>query len=323
MESNDPLISIIIPTYNEEEDIAKCLDAALALDYPNKEIIVVDSASTDRTPQILAGFAARGQIRLLTEPERRGVSSARNYGLKEAKGEIVVILNADVILQRDFLRQIMQHYRNGADFVVCESAVLNQDNLVSLYIQAEHILDYSQRDDLVWSEGFSARRAALLDVGGFPSFPQATAGEDAALGYALARKYRGVVDHSILVPHITYSKLWPFLKSRYGRGRGVALFQRHHLRRSPVPKNLAYLAGGIGLLLWLVVEPRTGALAWAAAVAVFSLFSLWRGFRLAWARPSTRHLVLPFAALTFLAFAFQKAGTIRESLRRSKPVGEL
>src|SRR5688572_11069739 len=89
-------VSIIVPTYNEEEDITRTMDALAAITYRPLEVIVVD-ASKDRTPEIIRGYEGRiAGLRLIPQGAKPGVSAARNVGLKAATGDLVVILNADV-----------------------------------------------------------------------------------------------------------------------------------------------------------------------------------------------------------------------------------
>ena len=95
--------SIIIPTYNEAGDIVATLEALLGLDYGDKEIIVVDD-STDQTPEIVRRYVDRG-VRLI-HPGGGGRCEARNIGIREAAGEVVVVLNADVRLPADFLQRV-------------------------------------------------------------------------------------------------------------------------------------------------------------------------------------------------------------------------
>ena len=118
-----PLISIIIPTYNEAEDIRRTLEAIVRLAYPRKEVIVVDN-SRDGTSAIVQEFAAQGVL-LLRQQQQDGRSGARNQGILQAVGDVVVILNADVLLPPDFLSRIAQHYMQGADYVLVESRVEN------------------------------------------------------------------------------------------------------------------------------------------------------------------------------------------------------
>lgn len=85
-------VSIVIPAYNEEAEIAGAIQAALAQDYPDLEIIVVDNASTDRTAAIASGFP----VKVVSEP-RKGLLWARECGRLAASGDIIANMDADCI----------------------------------------------------------------------------------------------------------------------------------------------------------------------------------------------------------------------------------
>lgn len=90
-----PLLSIIIPCYNAEKLLSECLDGVLAQEYDNKEVIIVDGASTDGTLEIIRQYAAKHSfIRWVAEKDR-GVYDAMNKGLRMATGEWVYFLGTD------------------------------------------------------------------------------------------------------------------------------------------------------------------------------------------------------------------------------------
>ncbi len=251
--SFEPLVSVIVPTYNEEADIRNTIDALLALDYEKKEIIVVDSVSTDKTIEILKEYEKKNQLMLYVETSRRGVSSARNLGIREANGEIVIILNADVILPPDFIRRILTHYEKGADFVLVESRVGNTHGVFPQWIQAQHLLFYRDRDDILWTEGFSCRKEAAIDVGLFPEALAAnTAGEDAVFGEKLSEKYRKAVDRTIVVAHVAPERFDAFWKQRLGRGRGTS-YKMFYVNKIPLHALLRYLIGELFLFFLQII----------------------------------------------------------------------
>jgi cellulose synthase/poly-beta-1,6-N-acetylglucosamine synthase-like glycosyltransferase len=106
-----PKVSLIITAYNEEGDIAAKLDNSLALDYPadRLEIIVASDCSSDRTDEIVAGFAGRGVI-LHRRPERLGKSVAQNHAVKVASGEVLVFSDATTMYAADAVRQIVRSF---------------------------------------------------------------------------------------------------------------------------------------------------------------------------------------------------------------------
>ncbi|MCL7400863.1 MAG: glycosyltransferase family 2 protein [Thaumarchaeota archaeon] len=103
-----PMISVIIPTHNNERTIAACITSILENDYKFKEIIVVDDGSTDRTYDIASNF--KDKIKLLSKPKGGIKTYALNYGLTVAKGDIVVTVDADTLISRDALSKIVAYF---------------------------------------------------------------------------------------------------------------------------------------------------------------------------------------------------------------------
>lgn len=114
-----PFVSILIATYNEESVIANRLKNLLELDYPkNKyEILVINSGSTDNTSSIVESFMNNPKfsdpsIKLIEEDERNGKASAINLGQKYARGDIILITDANSLYDRSVLREMMPHFKD-------------------------------------------------------------------------------------------------------------------------------------------------------------------------------------------------------------------
>ena len=221
-----PTISVIVPTFNEQADIRRTCDALAHLDYPCKEILIVDDASTDRTVEIVREYVAAHQFRLIEQSPNRGVASARNVAIQNATGEVIVILNADVSPASDFLRRLAAHYRAGAHYVTVESRVANTAFPLPRYGQAFYEAFHGGKNLVGWSEGFSCLRECAIQAGLFPEeFPGAS-GEDVVFMERLsAQCSRGIVDHSIVVPHVAPHRLKDFWMQYRGRGRGFVYFR--------------------------------------------------------------------------------------------------
>ncbi len=219
---------IVIPTYNEERDIAGTLDGLLAIDYPDKEIIVIDD-STDTTPAIVHRYEDRG-VRLIRPSKREGRCGARNIGILEASGDVVVILNADVRPRPDFLRRLAPYYEKGYDYVLVNSKVANTGELFARYVDAMSAANQSGDPSwMEWTEGFSCRRELAIRAGLFPTgFPvPICAGEDGFFGANLRKLgARKKIDFSITVDHVapgTFAEYWHIRK---GRGKGSPQVRR-------------------------------------------------------------------------------------------------
>ena len=100
-------ISVIIPAYNEEKLIESCLKSITRQEYPRKnyEVIVVDGNSTDKTVSI----AKKHADKVITQKFRKGPGLARNKGVKESKGRLLVFLDADTTVQKNFLKEVMKN----------------------------------------------------------------------------------------------------------------------------------------------------------------------------------------------------------------------
>jgi len=99
-------ISLIIPAYNEERYLARCLDAVSAQAAPLYEVIVVDNASTDRTVEVARSYPF---VKLLHE-SRRGRVFAQNAGFNAATGTIVARIDADAVLPQDWTTHILAYF---------------------------------------------------------------------------------------------------------------------------------------------------------------------------------------------------------------------
>lgn len=109
-------ISVIVPVYNVEGYLGECLDSVLACGHSDMEILCVNDGSTDGSAEVLAGYG--NKIRVIGQ-ENRGVSAARNTGLREATGEWIVFVDGDDRLHPDFFRKMgALQARFDADIVI-------------------------------------------------------------------------------------------------------------------------------------------------------------------------------------------------------------
>jgi cellulose synthase/poly-beta-1,6-N-acetylglucosamine synthase-like glycosyltransferase len=168
----NPTVSVIIPTYCEEETIEGCLKSVTNQNFDGRiETIVVDSHSPDNT-RAVATKSADAVLDLLA----RGVGRARNAGAKVARGQILLFLDADTYLERNFVAEM---YRSFSDpRVVCVSGILKNlerleplDRLfaVSHYGFTNKLADLSARlgFPLFPSVCCSARKSVFEKIGGF------------------------------------------------------------------------------------------------------------------------------------------------------------
>lgn len=113
------LISVIVPCYNQVQFLSETLDSVLAQTYVHWECIIVNDGSTDNTAEIAQRYCAKDSRFRYVEKENGGLSSARNVGLKEAKGDYIQFLDSDdLLLENKFKQQLEVAVNSGADVVV-------------------------------------------------------------------------------------------------------------------------------------------------------------------------------------------------------------
>ena len=114
-----PLVSIIVPAYNAEETLGRCVQSALSQTYGAVEVIIVNDGSFDETPSVADALAASDSRVAVVHQENAGLSGARNTGLGVAKGELVFFLDSDDYIEPNEIETLVaEMVRSGADMVV-------------------------------------------------------------------------------------------------------------------------------------------------------------------------------------------------------------
>ena len=108
MNSNSPLVSVIVAAYNAETFIKQTLDSVLNQTYKNIEVLVVDDGSEDRTAEIVAAIVQNSQRVILLQQSNQGVASARNLAIQNSRGAYIAPIDADDIWYPQKLEKQMQ-----------------------------------------------------------------------------------------------------------------------------------------------------------------------------------------------------------------------
>lgn len=103
---NRPLISIIVPVYNMERYIGKCLETICAQTYKNIEVIIVNDGSTDESGRIIRRWQEKDERIVLLEQENQGLAAARNVGIFNAKGEYIGFVDADDYIEKQMYEEL-------------------------------------------------------------------------------------------------------------------------------------------------------------------------------------------------------------------------
>ncbi|MEM4700448.1 MAG: glycosyltransferase [Candidatus Nezhaarchaeales archaeon] len=138
-----PKVSVIVPAHNEEEYIQKALESLLEDTYPNKEIIVVDDGSTDKTYVKAIAFAKDPRVKVVRREVASGAKArAVNYGLIFASGDIITVVDGDTIIERGSLRELVAPMLRDPNVigVAGNVKVANRKNLLTRFQAYEYLL---------------------------------------------------------------------------------------------------------------------------------------------------------------------------------------
>ncbi len=123
-----PLISVIVPIYNVEEYLPKCVDSIINQSYKNLEIILVDDGSPDNSPQICDEYAQKDSRIKVIHKENGGLSDARNVGLKASNGEYVSFIDSDDWINADFISELYKGIESGVDIAECATRLFDGED---------------------------------------------------------------------------------------------------------------------------------------------------------------------------------------------------
>lgn len=198
-------MTIIVPVHNNSGELEECLRALLASAGPDSEIIVVDDASTDDSVAVAMGMG----IRVLRLTRNSGPAAARNLGVRHARGEILLFVDADVVVAPDAIARVQRNFVERPGLVAvfgsydaeprAEGVVSQYRNLLHHYVHQNGRAEAST----FWAGCGAVRRAVFERIGGFDENRFARALEDVELGYRLRQAEHPVLlDKALLATHL-------------------------------------------------------------------------------------------------------------------------
>lgn len=144
LEQSTPFVSVIIPAYNEENVIGRTIESILKSNYPNLEVIVIDDGSKDQTPLVVSHKYDANKKVFLFQKKNGGKASAINLGIKKAKGDIVVAIDADTIVSPDSISMLIRHFSDENIAAVSGNVrVGNKRNLLTSWQHIEYVTGFN------------------------------------------------------------------------------------------------------------------------------------------------------------------------------------
>jgi len=198
-----PHVSIIIPTYNRKSLLTKAIDSVLKQTYTNFELIVVDDGSNDGTYDLLKYYAFK--LKTLAQTNK-GVSAARNLGIKAAKGQLITFLDSDDLWLPDKLKHQVAFFKHNPTALICQTEEIWIRNGKRVNPKKRHqkpngmIFEQSLALCLVSPSAVMLRRALLDEVGLFDEALPAC--EDYDLWLRICWKYPVyLIDEPLIIKH--------------------------------------------------------------------------------------------------------------------------
>jgi poly-beta-1,6 N-acetyl-D-glucosamine synthase len=275
-----PLITLVVPAYNEGPVIQAAVRSLLTLDYPHYEVLVVDDGSTDDTyakARAVANEPGGERVRVITK-RNGGKSDALNTGMTQARGEFILNMDGDTKLSKNTLRSCIRHFadpRIGA--VAGNVKVLNRENLWT-WIQALEYVEglamarkaqsFLRAVNIIPGPLGMFRKSVLQAVGGYD---HDTFAEDCDLTLKmLMRGWHVVYEPTALAWVETPSRLLDLLKQRYRWTRGILQATRKHSWALWRPRQ----AGVNFYILWYMLFE---GIMWPFSTVLGSLFFIYVG----------------------------------------------
>lgn len=254
-----PLISLVVPAYNEGLVIKQAVQSLLELDYPHYEVLVIDDGSTDDTYERaleIARLSDKVPVRVFTKPNG-GKADALNVGMAHARGNFVLNMDGDTKLSPNTLRACIRHFddpRIGA--VAGNVKVLNRENFLTKVQALEYVeglamarkaQSYLRSVNIIPGPLGMFRKSALIQVGGYD---HDTFAEDCDLTLKLLMQGWHVTYESSAIAWVeTPSRLLDLLKQRYRWTRGILQAIRKHKTTLLRPRK-----GGLNFfILWYML----------------------------------------------------------------------
>ena len=258
-------LSIVIPAFNSQNTIGsllKSIRSSKGVKFNEIEVIVVDDRSEDNTDEKVLKFIKF--VKFIKLKENSGPAKARNIGVKYARGKVVLFLDADVVLYKNSLVEVINSFKSDPDMFALTGVWSKEQRNHKFFPKFKALRDWSywinERDPKNYYYLFSTRVAAIerklfLRLGGFDTTYKAALIEDIELTYRIARRYAVVFNPKVKVRH-EFEDFRPIAKKYFWRSFYWSKLYRERKKFDPVATTgkeaLTTLSAGLLIILFIL-----------------------------------------------------------------------
>lgn len=253
--------SIICASKNEEKDIHFLIKSFNKILKKNIELIFIDD-SEDNTKKIIKSYIKKDHRIKLINGKNHGCCEARNLGIKQSKGEIIIFMTADSFFSKNFLEKISRYYRKGFDAVMVNSKVYNSENIYANFIYCSHKKKLIDRPNFspLTTQGYSVSKKGALKVGLIDKgiFKPNVCRDWTLIKKMDKKKYKKVFLDKVFCYHIAPHDLNDFYKTHFTRGQISAGYKYFFLKQlkleiylTTIVKFLIFLSYVFSIYFWV------------------------------------------------------------------------
>jgi len=172
-----PLVSVVIPAYNEARYISQCIESLLNQTYSSLEIVIVDDGSQDNTVAIIEEYVNNPDFKYpvkILKQKNSGPGAARNLGAKKARGEILILVDADMVFDKNYIKELIKPIISGKEIGTFHKQELVRNitniwarcwslNRMPKHIDRSNIFRAIKREVFLSSGGFNPNRGYFDD----------------------------------------------------------------------------------------------------------------------------------------------------------------
>lgn len=196
MDYSEKVLSIIIPVFNTEKYLEKCLNSVIAAVDESMEVLIINDGSTDSSEEIIEKYLEKKpSILRYFKKTNGGLSDVKNYGLQRAKGNFIIFLDSDDYIEPEMYHEMLRvAQKNGSDIVVCDFRMVFEDQRPSYIVHCNNAGKETELEQVLdtWMMATSCNKIVKRELYADLEFPKGLRNEDVCVTPILLGRARKI-----------------------------------------------------------------------------------------------------------------------------------